>query len=210
MSLHAYLGHVSLLPAPPRWFPALRPTARTTAPTSATPRAFVLGGARLRSGRPGGWRALAGGGTGGNIINPTTGGSGGTGGIANECISKTVVGELVPLDMLILQDRSGSMTSKDKWGQAVEAIKGFADSPGVAGLNLGLAYFPPAAGDQCKSMTYENLPVDIAALPGNATAIKLSLENTAPTGTTPMTPALRRDIADEPTNSRRTRTTPAW
>jgi hypothetical protein len=165
------------------------PTTTGPSSTSSGP-----GGGAAGPGGSGGAGGGAGG-TGGGIINPTTGGSGGTGGIQNECISKTVVGELVPLDMLILQDRSGSMTSNDKWEQAVEAIKGFADSPGVAGLNLGLAFFPPKAGNECTSATYENLPVDIAPLPGNASAIKLSLESTAPTGSTPMLPALEGALA---------------
>lgn len=161
-------------------------------PTSAQSSTAAGTGAAPSVGGAGGGADGGSGGTG--LLNPTTGGSGGTGGVANECISKTVVGELVPLDMLILQDRSGSMTSNDKWEQAVEAIKGFADSPGVGGLNLGVAYFPPKAGDECKPMTYANPPVPIAPLPGNASAIKLSLENTAPTGSTPMQPALEGAI----------------
>ncbi len=120
-------------------------------------------------------------------------GTGGVGGI-DECQSITAVGEKVPLDMVIVQDRSGSMTTGDRWGAAVDAIKAFADNSGAAGLSVGLAYFPPKLGDECNVATYANLDVDIAVLPGNASAIKQSLLTTSPSGGTPMRPALEGGI----------------
>lgn len=131
------------------------------------------------------------GGMGGGFMTGPSG-SGGAGGI-DECESVTVEGEKVPLDILIIQDRSGSMTTA-KWTAAVDAIKAFADNAGAAGLGVGLTYFPPKLGNECTPATYANLDVDIAPLPGNAYAIKESLLTTSPTGGTPMRPALEGGV----------------
>lgn len=131
------------------------------------------------------------GGMGGGFV-VGTGGDGGSGGFI-ECESVTVEGEKVPLDVLIVQDRSGSMIGT-KWASAVDAIKAFADNGGAAGLGVGLTYFPPKLGNECSVPTYANLDVDIALLPGNASAIKESLLTTSPSGGTPMRPALEGGV----------------
>jgi len=123
----------------------------------------------------------------GLIITPDASNDGGLG---DGCVSLTAEAEIVPLDMVILLDRSGSMSTSDKWGSAVTAIKGFADTPGVFGMGLGLQYFPPKSGDECLPQTYQVLDVPLALLPGNASPIKISLLNTSPTGQTPMRSAL--------------------
>jgi hypothetical protein len=120
--------------------------------------------------------------------------AGGEGGSIDECVSKNVVGEVVPLDMVILQDRSGSMTSSNKWTQAVDGIKAFVDNPALAGLHVGLTYFPPILGNECTVASYSNLEVPIDVLPPNAFAIKTSLLDTTPSGGTPMRPALEGAI----------------
>lgn len=128
--------------------------------------------------------------------------------LGDGCASATVEASVVPLDMVILLDRSSSMTSNGKWDVAVKALKGFADSGSVAGLGLGLQYFPPAAGDACSPTTYKSLAVPLATLPDNAGAIKVSLESAAPTGSnTPMRPGLEGALqymtsylADNPTH----------
>lgn len=135
------------------------------------------------------------GGQGGSAMAFMDGGAGGTGGEGGilECESLTVAGEKVPLDLVIVQDRSGSMVG-ERWEAAVDAIKAFADNPGAAGLNVGLTYFPPKLGNECTPSVYANMDVDIAPLPGNAYAIKESLLETAPSGGTPMRPALEGGI----------------
>lgn len=134
------------------------------------------------------------GGGGGEPIFTTSNGGAGEGGTGGgeiiECVSKTVVGEEVGLAMVILQDRSGSMTTA-KWTAAVDGIKAFADDADAAGIFAGLAYFPPTLGSECVPATYQNLPVDIDVLPGNAGPIKQSLLQTDPSGGTPMQPALQ-------------------
>jgi Mg-chelatase subunit ChlD len=110
-------------------------------------------------------------------------------GIGDGCASAVAEGELVPLDMLILLDRSGSMTTNAKWDSARTAIKGFADS--VSGsVSLGLTYFPATGGDDCNELSYQTPDVAILPLPGNAAQIKASLLDATTTGATPMRPAL--------------------
>ena len=100
-----------------------------------------------------------GGGIGGGI-----GGSGGgnTGGSGGSCAGTTVDGKLIPLDMYIMLDKSGSMTDTTgangngppKWDAVTAALKAFFDDQGSNGLGVGLQFFPlTAAGvpDTCTS-----------------------------------------------------------
>lgn len=116
----------------------------------------------------------------------------GGGGFA-ECASKTVLADEVPLELVLVQDRSSSMEGS-KWNATVLAIKSFADNPGAAGVHAGLTYFPSVVADQCAVSSYSALDVSIAELPGNAPQIKESLYTTAPSGGTPMRPALEGGI----------------
>jgi Mg-chelatase subunit ChlD len=114
-------------------------------------------------------------------------------GLGDGCASAVAEGELVPLDMLILLDRSGSMTTNAKWDSARTAIKGFADSVSGA-VNLGLTYFPATGGDDCNDVSYHTPDVAILPLPDNASAIKASLQAATTTGATPMRPAVEGSL----------------
>src|SRR4029079_1874740 len=72
-------------------------------------------------------------GMGGNIIvNPTSSGGNGAGG-APDCAGQTSTAELVPLDIYIMLDKSGSMTEKTgagangppKWDAVTQALNAF-------------------------------------------------------------------------------------
>jgi len=101
-----------------------------------------------------------GGGNGGNVggggdgvggFGGNAGGNGGTGGMA--CAGDTVKGELVPLDMYIMLDKSGSMLEKTsqgaqkptKWEAVTKALDSFFTDPGSNGLGVGLQFFPVVA-----------------------------------------------------------------
>lgn len=107
------------------------------------------------------------------------------------CLTETLGAEPVPLAMLLVMDRSGSMAGT-KWDQARNAMIGFADTTGAAGSKLGLTVFPPdpGAGDQCLPASYAPI-VPIALLPGNGPAIKDALLSRSTTGSTPMAGALQ-------------------
>jgi hypothetical protein len=145
---------------------------------------------------------------------------GGTGGIGAGCASDTYSGELVPLDMFVMLDRSGSMADDGKWGAVSSAINNFVGLPGLTGLGMGIAFFPippnppppvtcatnadcgiygpcfppglcVGASDSCEPTDYAQPVVPIAPLPGVGSAITSAINGTGPNGGTPTRPALQ-------------------
>lgn len=113
------------------------------------------------------------------------------------CGSKEVKAEAVPLAMIVLIDRSGSM-SGEKWSTATTAIRAFADRAEVVGMKMGVQFFPPldTSKNQCDASGYTNLAVPIAPLPDNVIPIQQKLLNTAADGGgTPMRSGLEGSIA---------------
>jgi hypothetical protein len=79
-----------------------------------------------------------------NVDGNTTGGSGG---FAAGCAADTHEGEQLPLDLVVMLDRSGSMTEDTaagptKWEAVTQALTSFVTAPTSAGLGVGLQYFP--------------------------------------------------------------------
>ncbi|RLB66043.1 MAG: hypothetical protein DRI90_00450 [Deltaproteobacteria bacterium] len=58
------------------------------------------------------------------------------------CAADTYPGELVPLDLYVMLDKSSSMTSEGKWASVTTALKGFAASDDSVGIGVGLQFFP--------------------------------------------------------------------
>lgn len=112
------------------------------------------------------------------------------------CLAEQVKAEAVPLAMLVLVDRSGSMLG-EKWDAATMAIRSFADRSEVVGMKMGVQFFPPLpTGDQCSSSLYKTLAVPIAPLPDNVIPIQQRLLSTdANGGATPMRAGLEGSIA---------------
>ncbi len=127
------------------------------------------------------------------------------------CASESRKGQVVPVDIFIMMDQSGSMlddvtgpngTMGVKWDFLKQAFTTFVQDPASAGIGVGIQYFPiPNVDDSsCDAGTYAvtndpNAPpsgvgVGIAPLPGNATAIVNSLNAHMPGGQTPTVPAL--------------------
>lgn len=84
------------------------------------------------------------------------------GGGTTACAGVAVKGELVPLDMYILLDKSGSMldatgaagNGPTKWDAVTTALEAFFQDPGSAGLGVGIQFFPldkPGVPDTCTS-----------------------------------------------------------
>ena len=111
----------------------------------------------------------------------------------SKCVSDQVQGESVPLSMVILLDRSGSMTT-EMWTSATNAIRAFVDRAEVVGMKVGLQFFPPLSGEVCDPAVYANLSVPIAPLPDNVLPIQQRLASTSPLGGTPMSAALEGGI----------------
>ncbi len=121
------------------------------------------GGSGAASGGTGGGSSGTGGsGTGGTgIFNPDAGNSGGSGGLteAGTCAGEVHKGELIPLDMYVMLDTSGSMldttaSGTTKWDAIKQAFTAFLQDKQSDGLGVGIQYFPlTKAGvpDSCSS-----------------------------------------------------------
>jgi hypothetical protein len=63
-----------------------------------------------------------------------------------QCAAEAHKAEIVPLDLMLLVDSSGSMTGsagmRTKWETAQSALKSFVADPKSAGLGVGLQFFP--------------------------------------------------------------------
>ena len=106
------------------------------------------------------------------------------------CAATSAEAELIPLDMVILLDKSGSM-SGSKWTGVTNALKTFILDPASAGIGVGLVYFPVDLANDCNFLDYQNLAVPLGELPGNAQPLIDSINVTSPNGGTPTYGALK-------------------
>jgi len=117
------------------------------------------------------------------------------------CAATKETAKLVPLDIFIMMDQSGSMSEKTssgvaKWDAVKSAVSAFLGEPASEGLGVGIGYFPIETGgffpvDSCNLADYQKAEVEIAVLPGVKSAIEGSLAKHGPSGGTPTGPALR-------------------
>lgn len=114
------------------------------------PNQFTSGGGEGGSGADGS-SGPGGPGTGGDGgLFPTTGpgASGGVGG--GSCAATSNKAEQVPLDMYVMFDQSGSMTTSTgngtRWQAVTGAFKSFLEQPSAAGIGVGVQYFPLSNG----------------------------------------------------------------
>ena len=77
-----------------------------------------------------------GGGNGGSVIDTDPQG------IGAGCASDVYDSELLPLDMFVMLDRSGSMTDLGKWSGVTGAIKDFMFLPDLHDFSMGIQFFP--------------------------------------------------------------------
>lgn len=106
------------------------------------------------------------GGVGGGF-NPTTGSGGSTGSGFEECATSSDEATLVPLNMIVMFDRSGSMDSNNKWDDSTAALRAFLQDPGTAGLRVALRFFPTndgCNGNSCATNVCAVPEVDAAEL----------------------------------------------
>lgn len=163
------------------------------------------GGDKL-NGQAGG--AAGGGGTGGSGGSGANGGSSTDGGglldaslnkdgaltEAGACAAESTKAELIPLDMYIMMDQSGSMSETvsgggSKWTAVTQALSAFVSDPSTGGIGVGIGYFG-TKGDSCIASDYAVPEVEIAPLPGVASQITSSLAMHSPSTGTPTAPAL--------------------
>jgi hypothetical protein len=93
----------------------------------------------------------ASGGVGGELFGGAATGGGGSG-IGGGCADSTVTADLLPLDMYIMLDQSGSMgdsvSNGSKWSAVTSALDSFLTSA-PDGMGVGIQYFPYESGASC-------------------------------------------------------------
>ncbi|MBX3184711.1 MAG: VWA domain-containing protein [Polyangiaceae bacterium] len=139
-----------------------------------------------------------------------SGAFGGSGGSGDACASNKYGGQLQPLDMYVILDRSGSMQG-NAWSSVVSALTTFVQSPESDGIGVGLQFFPkkneptcfpfncqpPCVANGlncalCDPQWYLPPAVSIAPLPGVGSQIIAELNANGPSNQgTPTMPALQ-------------------
>jgi hypothetical protein len=156
-------------------------TFDATSTTSGDPGGSGVGGAAAGSGAGG--KPNTSSGDGGSFIN-FDGGSDAMLSQDAACAATSSEAEIIPLDIIVLLDRSGSMFG-DNWDGATKALKDYVQSPEAAGVNVGIVYFPidaPPDGEDCNYQHYDDLVVPVGELPANAPALMASIDAEDPEG----------------------------
>jgi hypothetical protein len=141
-----------------------------------------------------------GGGGGGGGSSPELDFDGGTGdgGLADGDVCEGVreTAEPQPLQMIVVIDRSGSMTNQHYWVPLQQALVQFIRNPLSEGLRMGLNYFPaPSGGNSCDPSLWNPIQVPpsgppLARLPEDANALADNIESMDTGDQTPMYGAL--------------------
>lgn len=114
------------------------------------------------------------------------------------CAGETIKAEKLLLDLYVMMDQSGSMLEKaangqTKWDATKQALTAFLNDPASGTIGVGIQYFPlpgPGTTDSCDTTLYATPEVEIAPLPGVASAIVTSLGKHTPDNNTPTSAAL--------------------
>lgn len=98
------------------------------------------------------------------------------------CAAVTVGAELVPLDLYVVLDRSGSMVNPSlgplRWPPVRDALNAFFQSPQANGIGIALTMFAHPTASQCVATSYQTPLVAMAPLPGGASGHAITLQNT--------------------------------
>jgi uncharacterized protein YegL len=118
----------------------------------------------------------------------SNGGVNGTGKPA--CATSSAEGAALPVYLVFMYDRSGSMNDNNKWTSARAAMENFFGSATAANMNASLAFFPQGS---CNAAEYAAPTVAMRPLP-DATTFKNAIYTTGPNGGTPTLPAIQGAI----------------
>ncbi|MFT3775835.1 MAG: vWA domain-containing protein [Minicystis sp.] len=120
-------------------------------------------------------------------------GSGSSGGL-DGCASSSEEATLVPVNMFVTVDKSGSMKDDQKWDNAKAAFIAFFQDPEAASLRVALRFWPDDSCDAntCNANACAKPAVDIGPLsdPTHVQALVDRFNQKSPGGNTPMSAAL--------------------
>jgi len=115
------------------------------------------------------------------------------------CATSNSQATLVPVNMFIMFDKSGSMNDNGKWPACTAALKAFFQDPATAGLRVALRFFPDdgcddvdCSIDACSQplVALGPLTVDPAPTDAQEQALVSAVDSKGPDGHTPMFAAL--------------------
>jgi hypothetical protein len=116
------------------------------------------------------------------------------------CAAESTKAQQLPLDMYVMLDKSQSMSESvsggTKWSAVTTALATFLSQSGLDGVSVGLQYFAITNGStiSCTAADYATPAVEIAPLPGVATAIANSITQHSPGSRTPTSAALQGGV----------------
>lgn len=146
------------------------------------------GGSGFKGDGTGGGDLGGGGGAGGSL-----GGSGGNGGPdLMKCATASAQPSPIPVNLVFMFDKSGSMGQSSKWTSCAQGLNGFFADPNSKGLNASLQFFP--LSPECSTSTYQNPAVSMRPLP-DASSFSSAIAANSPSGGTPTLPAEKGAIA---------------
>jgi len=125
------------------------------------------------------------------------------------CATSSANGEPIPVDLYFMVDITGSMncpvpddpktvcevdpmppySATTRWTVESAALSAFVNDPQNKGLGMGINFFP-SQKNLCAAASYVKPNVEIATLPGAATALDTAIMNQTPGGYTPTEPSL--------------------
>jgi von Willebrand factor type A domain-containing protein len=142
------------------------------------------------------------GGTGGDDFDPSgtsTGTNAGSTGTGDSCAATSAEANLIPVNMFIIFDKSGSMKDNNKWDNTTKALIDFFKDQGSAGLRVALRFFPDSGCDDtacdipvCSQPLVALAPLTTDTAPADTQEQKLidAVNSKSPNGGTPMYVAL--------------------
>jgi hypothetical protein len=133
-------------------------------------------------------------GSGGDPILTASMGSGGTTGTGQSCAESNETATLVPVNMFITVDKSGSMDDDNKWVNAEAAFNAFFQDPAASSLRVALRFWPDDGCDEntCNTDICSQPLVDIGPLsePAHVQSLVSAFASRDPGGLTPTSAAL--------------------
>lgn len=163
------------------------------------PSGSLYGGGNRLADKGGDDDATGNGGLGGND-DDTTGGD--NGGVTQACATSTANAEQLPLHMVVVLDKSGSMceytsstsprdcnNANSKWQQVTKALGTFFASAQSKGITVSLIAFP-VNNNMCSGPTYQAPIAADVALPDTSGTLASTIAGLSGNGSTPTTAAL--------------------
>jgi len=129
-------------------------------------------------------------------VDGLTGGGDGAGG-QQVCKAEVATAQQIPLNLLIVLDRSASM-SHGEWSGVMAALDTFFSAPTSDGVEIGLNFFPKTgvtASEACDSFLYDEPLIPFGKLPSHYGTLLSGLAQQHPAGsTTPTWGALKGSL----------------